>query len=433
VDWGIELEESEEGFRLGAVIVSALLFADDLVLCARTAAGLHRLLRLSIEHARRLELTISQKKSMVLSPAADTWDLKDADGEIYASMDKIMSYKYLGLETFNTMGKTSTAKQKKCLVAARRYRGACRYLSRQGPDVVDVALCAWSNVAIPSILFASESVRFSETTLAALDSEQARWAKETLGLPSKTPNVVAQLLLGVPTFKEIIFKAQLKFFMRLSELPASRYAAQALVEHESGGWRSPYLLHISAIQVELDLVQLPPEIKMVDEVVETFCRTVLNDKLRELSSVPVDMVTAVRRARSAREGEAWRWVNRAVMGASMIRYSAVGEEWRNKCGPDQVVNSDLHCVSCCSKTREVRARTGMNSFFTSCRIKGVSATDGYRNFVLGLDNQGNEVDMDTYKERGQCLMEIFESVMVGPLHGNGSARIRILPGLDNWL
>jgi hypothetical protein len=413
VDWGEELEESDDGFKLGAVTVSALLFADDLVLCAASAKGLHRLLKLSLAHARKLELTISQKKSMVLSPAPDTWDLEDTNGEIDASMDKIMFYKYLGLETYDTMCRTASAKQKKCLVAARRYRAACRYLSRQGPDVVDVAVCAWSNVAVPSILYGTESVKFSETTMAALDAEQAKWAKETLGLPSKTPNVVAQLLLGVPSFKQMIYQKQLKYFMRLTELPASRYAAQALVEHETGGWRSPYLLHISAIQMELDLVQLPPEAKLVEEIVATHCKGLLNDKLEKLSSVPVDRVDCVKRAPSAREGEAWRWINKAIMGASMLRYSVTGEEWRSKCGPDQVTNTDLHCVSCCSKTRHVRARTGMNSFFTSCRIQGVSYKDGYRNFVLGLDNRGMCVDMDSYKERGICLMEISESVMVG--------------------
>ena len=176
--------------------------------------------------ARALELVISLKKSMVISPSNNNWVVYDAENNVYACFDKICTYKYLGIETHNTMHRTATAKQIKTVMAARRYRGACRYLSRRGPDVVDVACCSWKNVAIPALLFGSESIAFNNTNIEKLEREQSRWAKETLGLPQFCSNLAAQLLMGAPPVRVLLYKQQLKFFMRLNKLPATRFGAE---------------------------------------------------------------------------------------------------------------------------------------------------------------------------------------------------------------
>ena len=139
------------------------------------------------------------------------------------------------------MFRVSSNKQKKCIQTGRRYRDATVYLSRQGPDVVDLSICAWSRQAIPAIMYGVESIIFSESNIEALERVQGSWARNTLSLPAACPGVVAQMLLGVPTAKQVIYTTQLKYFLRLTQLPSSRYAAKALLEHETGGWKSPYL------------------------------------------------------------------------------------------------------------------------------------------------------------------------------------------------
>jgi hypothetical protein len=174
VEWGRSLEGSSDGFKVGNLIISGLLFADDLVVCSPTPEGLARLLKLCQRRAAELQLTISLKKSMVLSPSMNAWELLDENEEVYACLGKVASYKYLGLETFSSLYKTSTAKQLKAVSAARKYRAATRYLSRRGPDVVDVAVCAWRNVALSALLFGVETVVFSESTIKKLEAEQPR-------------------------------------------------------------------------------------------------------------------------------------------------------------------------------------------------------------------------------------------------------------------
>ena len=132
---------------MGNFIVSGLLFADNLLVCSPSAGGLRRLLRICHCHASALKLTISLKKSKVISCVKNTWDVTNKDEEVYECFGKGLVYKYLGVEVYNTMFQTSTAKQLKAVGAARRYRAATRYLSRQGPDTVDVSVCSLRNVA----------------------------------------------------------------------------------------------------------------------------------------------------------------------------------------------------------------------------------------------------------------------------------------------
>ena len=84
------------------------------------------MLDMSEREAPALKAVILEKKSMVISKTITTWDLHDEKGEVYGSLDKVLSYKYLGVEVFSTMYQVSTAKQKKCVAAAARYHGATR-------------------------------------------------------------------------------------------------------------------------------------------------------------------------------------------------------------------------------------------------------------------------------------------------------------------
>ena len=409
VQWGEALGKSGEGFSVGNLKIPALFFADDVVLVATTPEGLQKLMRISESETAKMKLTISDTKSMVMSKSDFSWELHDEVGEVASTLEKVIEYKYLGLETHGSISKTTTAKQKKMITAARRYRGACKYLSRQGPDTVDMARCVWMNIAMPAVTFGVESVLVSQTTIDSLDQESARWAKDTLNLPSNTPNIVSQLLLGVPSFKQIIYTNQIKFHMRLRNMPAERYAAQALKENLEGGWVSPYIKHIYKIRSEIGMVSFPPSEDLVDSFVGTFCIEKLNEKLEKLKSVPqLEPVCKLTRARSAKEGEDWEWINLARMGAWAIKRQLEPEGRRKYCVRDGKDNTDLHCVTDCTNTKTVRQETGVNNFFTAAKLRNIPAKESYAMLIHGLDLDGNSVSDQDYKERGRCLARIFE-------------------------
>ena len=405
--------KSGEGVRLGNIMIPALFFADDVVLVASSAAALSRLMKISEEETCKMKLMISESKSKVVSSCDQRWELHDKDGEVLSTLEKVLEYKYLGVDTHSSIRKTTTAKQKKMVTAARRYRGACKYLSRKGPDSVKLSKCLWRNVAIPAITFGVESVLVTETTIKELDKESAKWAKESLSLPSNTPNVVAQVLMGVLSFKQLIYTSQLKFHQRLRELPEQRYAAQALKENENGGWKSPYCEHICKIRSEIGLVSFPPEESLLEEIVSTFCIEELNLKIDSLKSLTLgEPMTELTTARSAREGEDWFWVNLARMGGCAIKQGLDSKgQVSTVCLRDGAKNTDFHCVVECRSTKDIRRTTGVSQFFSACKMRGVSSKKGYEMFINGMDLDGKEVKDNDYRERGRCLAAIFQPLV----------------------
>ena len=154
-------------------------------------------------------------------------------------MRQAMEYSYLGLETSASIKRTTVSKQSKCLRLAQKYKFACLHIGKSGPDIVDVALATWNNVALPSILYGFESIVFSETTILGLERTQSEIAKHILGLSTNTVNVCAQTELGIIPYRFYLYHAQLRFYFRVLYLPDSRWVKKALLEHLSLSWTSP--------------------------------------------------------------------------------------------------------------------------------------------------------------------------------------------------
>ena len=108
------------------------------------------------------------------------------------------------------------------------------YVSKDGPDVVDVVNCTWLNIVIPAILFGCEMVPFSEATIGSIERTQSSVAKFVLGVPSGAPNICSQIELGWKPFRQVLYEKQLAFFFRVLFLPDTRWVKLALLDHLSG-------------------------------------------------------------------------------------------------------------------------------------------------------------------------------------------------------
>ena len=169
-DIGREMTASPSGVEIGGLRVCALLFADDIALIARTSLELKGLIKKVKNICNELKLQISLEKSQIVSPEGEgDWDIMDDRDEIL-SLKSVLSYKYLGTETTLLMSSTGSKKQKKCVRTAQRYRYACHYVGRTGPDMIDVVLATWNNIAIPTILSGCEVIPFTEETIEAIES-----------------------------------------------------------------------------------------------------------------------------------------------------------------------------------------------------------------------------------------------------------------------
>ena len=404
-DVGNDIVLAQLGFYLGSVCISGLLFADDIVLVARSAAGLQSLLALVKKGFDALKLSISSEKSQVIFTSDETWDLLDASSNVEMSLKQVALYKYLGTWTYNSMYKTGVEKQKQCVQTANKYKGSCIYVSRLGPDVVDVVLCTWLNIALPAILHGCDVIPFCESRIDDIERIQSQVAKFALGVPRSTSNCCAQTELGMKTFRQQLYERQLKFFFRVLYLPEARWVHQALLEHLSGAWTSPYLAYIESIRSKLGIfVPSPSPVVWKHLVHEFFIKNVNNEILSLPCVLPIKKFS---RLSYVCESE-WLAVlaefkfGNEGLGNKQPRNGLTRKPYCPVC-PIRVETSGQHLLLICTSLSKLRSDTGIYTFMNQCTWKGLSLLETYVLFVTGRDSNKVPVAVQEYLERGKCI------------------------------
>ena len=408
MDVGNDINISKLGFKLGNVIVSGLLFADDLVLVTRSSASLKTLLALVKKGFDRLKLTISVEKSQVISPADDTWEVVDEAGLVVLTLDQVEQYKYLGTWTFSTMFKTSLEKQRMSVKTAHKYKSSCIHVSKLGPDVVDVVLTTWSNVAIPAILVGCEMIPFCETRIIEIERIQSQIAKFALGISRNCPNICAQTELGLKPFRQVLYEHQLKFYFRALFISEDRWVHQALMDHLSGDWFSPYLQHISMIRGKMDICTPIPAPSLLKNLFREHFIAQINCSISAYDWILP--IKALSKAAYVCENEyssviAEFKLDCANLGNKQPRSGHVPQPFCPVC-PVNVPNSGIHLLFSCGSVSALRQETGIQSFITQCLHRGFSLKDCYRYFVNGLNCNGKPVSKQDYLERGKCMRDM---------------------------
>ena len=419
-EMGKEITMSEEGFMVGRVCVSGLLFADDLVLIARSAAGLLRLLSLVRKHVEWLKMDINTErdKSEVISPEGvegDAWQVQGGNGEVLLSLKQVIKYKYLGTYTFGSIYKTCAEKLKNCVSKAHKYKGSCIHISSDGPDVVSMVMATWCNVAIPAILHGCEMMPFTEETILEIERTQSQVAKFALGLPSSAASVCAQVDLGMKPFRQVLYESQLKFYIRVLRLPESFWVKQALLDHLSLRWKSPYLDYILKMRTKLGLYELPMMIPKLLRFTSTFFVSLTNTSLSGLSLPWLGQSERLVRQRYTCEGV-------ASTTLAMFRYDAAGIG--NKFPRPGTVTRQTFCPLCASVRRNTVAhlalfcpaietirseQTSISSFRNICFLRGCSEDLIFSLLVNGMDSTKALLDRPDFLKRGLELKLLLDS------------------------
>ena len=402
---GNDLVMTKLGFNIGTVNVSILLFADDLVIVARSAVGLRTLLNMAKKLFDQLKLSISYDKSQIISPDSEPWDLYDSSCNVVMSLERVALYKYLCTWTYNSMYKTGVEKQKLCVQVANKYKGSCIYVSKMGPDVVDVVLCTWLNVAIPAILTGCDMIPFCESRIKELEMIQNQVAKFALGVPKPTSGSCAQSELGMKPFRQHLYERQIKFYFRVLYLQKSRWVHQALLEHLNGTWNSPYLDYISFVRSRVGLYSAP--------VSQRLWKTIISEHFLASTNVALAAMNYVRQLKRFKRQT---YVCESVWSTTISEFKLECEGLGNKhprngrprkpfcpvC-PVKLVNDGFHLICVCSSLSKLRVVTGITSFMSTCALKNIPAIDAYELFVNGEDSSRRSIPVSDYLERGKCM------------------------------
>ena len=407
---GADLSRSTEGFALGGVTFSGLLFADDIVLISRTFDGLAELVKMVKQHCDDLKLVISEKKSNIVTyDDVDSLVLLDEQNEVALTLSKIISYKYLGTETTLLMSTTGVKRQHRCVLTAKRYKFACSYVGRSGPDVVDTVLATWSNIAVPSMLSGCEVIPFSETSIEAIEAIQSQLAKQTLGVPLSTANICAQTELGLRPFRMLLYQHQLNFYVRVMNLHHSRWVRRVLVDHLEGGWSSPYIAKILKLRQKLGLLCAPPSIKFLKIHLNTWFINQSNMEITRLKLPCVAQITKFGRADYVCEADGCSHIARYKFSNASLgnRAPRLGRCRTNRCSLCSGVLDEVHVAFVCPSLDAYRlANTDLGVFVALCRSKGFLARLAFKLYVTGLDWCGQAVPMSQYRKRGVILKNV---------------------------
>ena len=407
---GHDLCTNLDGFLLGKNLnVSGLLIADDIVLISRSAEGLKRLLNMVNDHCANLKLVISEEKSKIMSPSNDTWDLFDEEG-VKISLEQVIKYKYLGIESFLSMFRTCVAKRNKCVEVAKKYMFGCLHLGKLSTDIVRVSLATWINIAIPTITFGCESILFCNSKLAELESIEAKVAKRILGVSVNTVNTCAQSELGLKPVRLHIYLLQLKFYFRVLRLPPNRWVKVALMDHLSGTWSSPYISYICKIRTEAALFAEPPTMKYLSIHMHQWALARTNSMIASHSLPYVPMLTSFKKkpyvyTHSYLSTLASFRLSNAGLGNKIPRNGSQVQKYCPACNSGYLLDEG-HVLFTCSATRKVRCETGINLFTTQAATKGLLEERARFLFVTGCDLEGNLVNMETYKHRAIAISAI---------------------------
>ena len=388
--------------------MSGLLFADDIVLVTRTMEGLKTLLNKTKEGFDKLKLTISFDKSQIISPDDVDWRLVDSQIDEEKSLKQVSLYKYLGVWTYNSMNNTGLEKQKLCVQTAYKYKGSCFYVSKLGPDIVDVVNCTWLNVAIPAILNGTDVIPFCETRILEIERVQSQVAKFALGLPQSSPNFCAQTELGWKSFRQLLFERQLKFYFRVLYLKESRWVHQALLEHMSGAWHSPYLTYIHSIRAKLGIFSAPTVPSVWKQISNRHFLDSLNRMIVHLPWLqPLDRFQRLPYVCESKWSSVISEFRLGVEGLGN-KNPRTGYNRKQFCPvcPQLQPNSGIHLLFSCSSLSRLRVDTGISSFLTACTVLGVSLDEAYQLFISGFDSKRKQISQESFRDRAKCMHDM---------------------------
>ena len=268
--------------------------------------------------------------------------------------------------------------------------------------MVAMALTAWNQVALPSILYGCESIIFTESTILGLERIQSEIAKNILGLSSCAVNVCAQTELGIPPFRLSLYRAQLRFYFRVLTLPDHRWVKKALLDHLSLEWPSPYFKNITAIKERTQLTFDPINLRYLGNHLNQWSLSEVNYSVAKLNLPHVGILNKFSCQPYAFEHEhlstiAQFRLSNAGLGNRYPRFAGVLYERQRFCPLcPHVILTEAHVIFFCKSVEHHRKKFNLNFFRASCQLKGLDENETLSAYL-------NSYDWDIKNHRTECL------------------------------
>ena len=120
-----------------------------------------------------------------------------------------------------------------------------------------VAHTMWETCAIPGILYATDCLPLTQSTIAELDRIQSSVAKFILQIHPSSSNIGADIEVGFMPMRYRIIKKVIKYYTKLRDLSDASLVKQTFNENIFGSWNSKYAKNLINIFTELGILGHP--------------------------------------------------------------------------------------------------------------------------------------------------------------------------------
>lgn len=218
--------------------VNCLVFADDILLIAKSENALNILLHTLYCEATKSRLEFSGGKSQILPIKRRpqyTWSIKKTDGpnggDTCLDIEEKETAKYLGViisrrsDIFLVEKENLISKTRKLMWSLFKIAYNTGRSNWFGPII-------WNKYAIPTILYGTEAMSMSIKTLTKLQRIQNRYLKMCCGAIQRTPTISIIIHTGVLPLKIEYEKRLLNYFLHCYNLPWHKMIKQALLQQK---------------------------------------------------------------------------------------------------------------------------------------------------------------------------------------------------------
>ena len=198
---GKVLHSTKEGVSFNGVFITALFFADDLVLISRTKRrGMDRLLKAVHKFCTDMDMKLAVEKTVILAYGTNQNRWKVTEGE--PDIEQALVAKYLGIDV-NIQGRNLIKpRESKMIGGARTYAHTIMGCTRSGLDRSLTAYRLWESCAIPGFLYGTEAMVISKTAVKELEKIQHSVASFILQLPQSSSQVMGWMEAGLQPIQQ---------------------------------------------------------------------------------------------------------------------------------------------------------------------------------------------------------------------------------------
>ena len=390
---GERLHAMKEGVNFGGQVVSALFFADDLVLISRTRVrGLERMLKEVSRFCKGMHMRLSVDKTVILSNSRVGQGWKEEPGT--PDLEATLAGKYLGVDIQVKGRSLVKPREERMLQIAQKYANTIMGVTRAGLDRALVAHTLWERCAIPAVLYAVEAMLVSDGVVNKLDSIQHQVARFILQLPRSTSKVAGYMDAGFKPMKDRIRERVALYVWgilhkKCDPILSSVFDA-AIAAHD------PWARMVGDLVSELGFEAFDgPKSRLRKRLTEAAVRGVLGQKnqLASLSCMPTPQVWFKLQPHVC-DGSAGGLLNRlragdAGLGNRRPNIHGSTSKWCPLCLSKGLVShlSESHVIVSCQAVAYERSASGLGALMTDSTRSGTTVLTR----ILGGDNASREV------------------------------------------